>query len=93
MGRKFGVVFTKLEVEVQADYDSRPNHGVTADPPGYRQIRYIVTVENDAPEAEVMRVLDQADACSPLRDDFARALDVRRQVNLELRTSNRERRT
>ena len=83
---KFGVVFTKLEVEVQADYDSRPNHGVTTDPPGYRQIRYIVTVASDAPEAEVMRVLDQSDACSPLRDDFARALDVRRQVNLEPRS-------
>jgi uncharacterized OsmC-like protein len=77
---KLGVVFKKLEVEVQADYDSRPNHGVTDDPPGYRQVRYIVTVESDAPEAAVMRVLDQADACSPLRDDFARALDVRREV-------------
>ena len=29
-----------------------------------------------------MRVLYQADACSPLRDDFARALDVRREVRV-----------
>lgn len=86
---KLGVVFKKLEVEVQADYDSRPSLGVTDDPPGYRQVRYIVTVESDAPEADVRRVLDQADARSPLRDDFARALDVRREVHV----ANPERRT
>ena len=45
-------------------------------------MRYIVTVESDAPEAEVMKVLDSADAHSPLRDDFTRALDVRREVRV-----------
>src|SRR5712691_2902586 len=79
---KLGVTINSLVVEVQADYDSGPSHGVTDAPPGYRQMRYIVSVESDAPEAEVMKVLDLADAHSPLRDDFTRALDVRREVRV-----------
>jgi uncharacterized OsmC-like protein len=83
---KLGVEIKTVEVEVQADYDSGPHHGVSDDPPGYRQVRYIVTVESDAPEADVLKVLDTADAHSPIRDDFARALDLRREVQVKLKT-------
>ena len=79
---KRGVTFTRLEVVVQADYDSGAYHGVADVPPGYRQVRYTVTVESDAPEADVLRVLDEADAHSPYRDTFARAIDVRREVRI-----------
>ena len=81
-GAKLGVAFSRLEVEVQADYDSGGYLGVSAGPPGYRQVRYIVTVESDAPEADVLNVLDQADAHSPYRDVFTRAQDVRREVRV-----------
>lgn len=80
---KLGVPIASLEVEVQTDYDSAASHGVTAAPPGYRQVRYIVTVESDVPEADVLRVLDEADAHSPYRDVFARAIDVRREVRVK----------
>ena len=83
---KLGVEIKTVEVEVQADYDSGPHYGVSDDPPGYRQVRYIVTVESDAPEADVLKVLDTADARSPVRDDFARALDLRREVQVKLKT-------
>ena len=79
---KLGVVFSRLEVDVQADYDSGGYHGVTDVPPGYSQVRYIVSVDSDAPEADVLNVLDQADAHSPYRDVFTRALDVRREVRV-----------
>jgi uncharacterized OsmC-like protein len=79
---KLGVTLSRLEVEVQADYDSGGYHGVADGPPGYSQVRYIVTVESDAAEADVLNVLDQGDAHSPYRDVFTRALDVRREVRL-----------
>jgi len=83
---KLGVDISIIEVDVQADYDSAPYYGVNDAPPGYRQVRYLVTVESDAPEADVLNVLDTADARSPLRDDFARALDLRREVQVRLKT-------
>jgi len=79
---KRGIRFTHLDVVVKADYDSAGYHGVSDVKPGYRQVRYIVTAQSDAPEADVLAVLDEADAHSPYRDVFARAIDVRREVRL-----------
>lgn len=72
-----------LEIEVQADYDTRGELGVTDDvPPGYTQVRYIVTVTSPAPEADIRTVIDTADKYSPYRDVFARANDVRRDLRV-----------
>ena len=79
---KLGVAFSCLEVEVQADYDSGGYHGVADVAPGYSQVRCVITVESDAPEADVLNAIDQADAHSPYRDVFTRALDVRREVRI-----------
>jgi uncharacterized OsmC-like protein len=80
---RLGVPITSLEVEVEADYDSRGELGIADDvPPGYTQVRYTVTVESPASEEDVMRVLDMADKYSSYRDVYARAHDVRREVRL-----------
>ena len=80
---RMGVELDSLEVEIEADYDSRGELGISDDvPPGYTQVRYIVTVASHAPEADVQRVIDTADRCSPYRDVFARAHDVRREVHI-----------
>ena len=43
---RLGVEMESLEVVVEADYDTRGELGVWDDvPPGYLQVRYIVTVE------------------------------------------------
>jgi uncharacterized OsmC-like protein len=84
-GAKLGFEFSRLEVEVQADYDSAAYHAVTEAPSGYRQVRYLVTVESEAPESEVLKVLDAADAHSPYLDVFARPMDVRREVRIATR--------
>jgi uncharacterized OsmC-like protein len=77
------VPLDSLEVEVEADYDSRGELGVSDEvPPGYTQVRYTVTVESSAPEAEVRRLIDTADRYSPYRDVFARAHDVRRTLRI-----------
>ncbi len=71
-----------LQVEVQADYDDGALFGVTNVPPGYLDVRYIVTVESDAPEEEILRVLDEADGHSPYLDIFSRAQQCRREVHV-----------
>ena len=80
---RLGVPIDSLEVEIEADYDSRGELGIADDvPPGYTQVRYAVTVASSAPEDDVRRMLDTADRYSPYRDVFARAHDVRRDVRI-----------
>ena len=80
---RLGVPIDSLEVEVQADYDARGELGVDEHvPPGYLELRYVVTVASPAPEADVRRVLDTGDRFSSWLDDFTRAVPVRREVRL-----------
>jgi uncharacterized OsmC-like protein len=75
-----GIPIRSLEVEVQADYDDGVLLGVAEGPAGYSEVRYLVTVETDAPEEDVVRWLDEADAHSPYLDVFRRAQRCARQV-------------
>ena len=43
--------------------------------------------ESTAPEADLMRVIETADRHSPYFDNFARALDVSREVQIAARKS------
>jgi hypothetical protein len=80
---RLGIALDSLEVQVEADYDSRGELGVSDDvPPGYTQVRYVVTVASPATDAEIRNLLDTADRYSPYRDVFARAHDVRRDLRI-----------
>jgi uncharacterized OsmC-like protein len=80
---RLGVPLDTVEVVVEADYDTRGELGVSDDvPPGYTEVRYIVTVASRAPEADVRRVIDTADRYSPYLDVFARAQEVRRELRI-----------
>jgi uncharacterized OsmC-like protein len=80
---KFDVPLSSVEVEVHADYDARGMLGVDDSlPPGWSALRYIVTVESNAPEADVLRVLDDADRYSSILDAFRRPLPVEREVRI-----------
>jgi uncharacterized OsmC-like protein len=80
---QLGVPISKVEVEVQADYDARGLLGIDpALPPGWSALRYVVRVESDAPEADVLRVLDQNDRYSSILDCFSRALPIEREVRI-----------
>lgn len=80
---RLNVPIEALDIEVQADYDTRGELGVSDDiPPGYTQVRYVVTVSSPAPESDVRNVIDTADKYSPYRDVFARANDVRRDLRV-----------
>jgi uncharacterized OsmC-like protein len=80
---RLGVRLETLEVEVQTDYDARGEYGVDDDvAPGYTRMRWIVTVESEAPEADVMSVLEKAEKHSPYLDLFRNPQDLRREVRV-----------
>jgi len=80
---RLGVACDAIEVEVQADYDSRGELGVADDVrPGYSEIRYIVTVVSASSEQDVLRVLDTADRYSAYRDVFAGGVPLRREIRI-----------
>jgi uncharacterized OsmC-like protein len=79
---KLGVPIAQVEVEVQADYDDGALFGVTDEAPGYSEVRYVVSITTNAPEADVMRVLDEADLHSPYLDVFRRAQRCTRSVRI-----------
>jgi uncharacterized OsmC-like protein len=82
-GARLGVAIESLDIEVEADYDSRGELGIADDvPPGYLQIRYRVTVASPAPEEDVLRVIATADKYSPYRDVFVRPHDLRRELRI-----------
>ena len=75
------VPLDRLEVEVQADYDVRGELGAAEEVrPGYLWIRYVVTVESPASEAEVLRLLDTCDRTSSWLDNIANPVPVAREV-------------
>jgi len=79
---KMDVTITSLEVEIQADWDSRPLYGIGTARPGYSAVRYIVRVESPAPEADVLKMLDVADSCCAYLDVFANPCEVTRSVEI-----------
>lgn len=80
---KFDVPLSNVTVEVQADYDARGEYGVADDVPmGYSEVRYIVSLESDAPEAEIMKVLNHADTHSSYIDVFTNDQHLRREVKI-----------
>jgi len=80
---RLGVPIDALNVEIQADYDTRGELAVDDDVrPGYTAMRYIVTVESRASEEEILRVLDTADRYSSWRDDMLNPVPLEREVRM-----------
>ena len=78
-----GINIQSLEVEVQASYDDGPLFGTRDDVfPGYTMVKYIVTIESDATEEQIIQLLDEADQHSPYLDVFARGQDCKREVKI-----------
>jgi uncharacterized OsmC-like protein len=74
---RLGVPVESLDIEIHADYDVRGELGVSDEVrPGYRQIRYIVTVSSPASQEDIDRWLDTADRYSSWRDNIANAVPL-----------------
>lgn len=67
----------RVHVRVEADYDARGEYIPGASRPGYQQMRVAVTVESEAGEDAVERVLDEALATTAFLDTYRRPVDVR----------------
>jgi uncharacterized OsmC-like protein len=72
-----------LAVEVRARYDARGELGIDDSiRPGYAGIDCIVTVDTDASDADVERLLDTADRHSSWIDDLRNPVPVSREVRI-----------
>ena len=72
-----------VTVEVRARYDVRGELAVDDTVrPGYADMTYVVTVDTDASEADVHRVLDTADRHSSWLDDLRNPVPVSREVHI-----------
>ena len=82
MAAKKGIHVSRLEVEIQADFDDGALLGTSDEVPGYSEVRYNVLIECDANEALIMEMLNEADKRSPYLDVFSRAQQCRREVQI-----------
>jgi uncharacterized OsmC-like protein len=78
-----GVPVSAVEVEVQADFDAGGQYGVGEAVPGYSEVRYAVNIESPAPEADILALVEEADAKSPYLDVFGRAQKLVRTVEVK----------
>lgn len=71
-----------IEVTLTVTYDDGSALGANDNPPGFSRVLYQVNVTSNANEKDIIRVLDTADAHSPLLDVFTRDQNCVREVNL-----------
>ena len=83
---RLGVPLDSVEVEVQADFDARGELGMDDVPPGYTEVRYVVSIDSRAPRYELDRLLAMVERHSPYLDVFGRAIALKR----ALRVNGRE---
>ena len=80
---RLGIPVRSLTVEVRARYDVRGELGIDDSiRPGYADMVYVVTVDTDAPDADVHHLLDTADRHSSWLDDLRNPVPVSREVRI-----------
>lgn len=80
---RLGIPVRSLEVEIHADYDVRGELGADDSVrPGYKKIRYVVSVDCDASQSEISDWLDTADRYSSWLDDLANPVPMEREVKI-----------
>jgi len=78
------LTFRSIDVEIQGDIDMRGYLGMDGDiPPGYREMRYVVNIESDEDEQDILAALDYSDRHSPWLYNLTAALEVSRQVAVQ----------
>jgi uncharacterized OsmC-like protein len=79
---RLGVPIDAVEVEVQADFDARGELGMGRIPPGYTEVRYLVSIDSPASRQELDELLALAERHSPYLDVFGRAMALRRVLHV-----------
>lgn len=77
-----GVPLKSLAIDIEADYDARGIYGNVDVPVHYREIRYSVSIESDAPESEVAAMMEKAEQHCPYLQIFAQPMNLVRRVTV-----------
>lgn len=80
---KLNVPIDKLDIEVEFNADTRFLFDVDNTPAYWSAISYHISVESDAPEADIMRVLDKAHRQSHVRGDFEHPHHLKRKITIK----------
>jgi len=78
-----GIPITRLEIDVESEFDARGMLYLSDDPPGFESLRYKVYIESPAPEEKIRDLIEEADKHSPVLDDFRRALPVESEITIK----------
>lgn len=85
---RLSVDLASVTVEIEADFDIAGMLSIESTArPGYTEVRYHVSVESSAPEADILRVLDEGDILSPYRNVFSDETPMKRTVSITARTA------
>ncbi len=77
---RLDVPVNTIEVELEADFDYGAVLGISQASPAYSAIRFSVSIDSPASEADVMQVLDTSDAHSPWLANIRTPVAVERTV-------------
>ena len=77
-----GIPVRHIAVELHTEADLRGLFCGQAEVPVYSNIRYAVTIDSDASDADIERLIDEGDARSPYLNLFRTAQTVQREVTL-----------
>lgn len=83
-----GVPIDTIEVEVEADFDARGAYGLDEAVPGFSEVRYTVTVTSAAPEADILKVIEEGDDFGPMLGVVRGSVEVKRVVKIVQPVSN-----
>lgn len=72
-----------IEVHVESEFDARAQFGMSDDPPGFTELRYHVIIKSSASGTDIRKIIEEADARSPVLDDFKRPIPVQRKITIE----------
>jgi uncharacterized OsmC-like protein len=87
MAAEEGIVLTDLEVAVTSESDDRGLLGLDAVVPGPRSVNVRIRVASDAPASRLRKVIERAEARSPVGDGIRRQIPV--DVEIEVAPSTR----
>jgi len=80
---RLDIAIRSITIDIRASYDVRGELAIDDSVrPGYGNIVYVVTVDTDAPEADVLRLLDTADQHSSWLDDLRNPVPLSREVHI-----------
>lgn len=77
-----GIPVRGIKVELHTAIDNRGIFCGQAEVPIYADIAYVVTVDSDAPDADIERLLDEADERSPYLSLFRTPQKLRREIKI-----------